>query len=81
MIVAWAPLETQVSSFPFIFFTDMFNTGINGKANINDISVMTKDQSSIDYPRQPHIQKYNKDMVNRGGHDLHQQNPFMKENI
>ena len=81
MIVAWALLETQVSSFPFILFTDMFNAGINGKANINDISVMTKDQSSIDYPRQPHIQKYNKDMVNRGGHDLHQQNPFMKENI
>jgi hypothetical protein len=68
-------------NFPFILFTDKFNAGINGKANINDISMMTKDQSSIDYPRQPHIQKYNKDMVNRGGHDLHQQNPFMKENI
>ena len=68
-------------NLPFILFTYMFNTEINGKANINDISVMTKDQSSIDYPRQPHIQKYNKDMVNRGGHDLHQQNPFMKENI
>jgi hypothetical protein len=81
MIVAWAQLETQVTLLKFILLIEMFNTGIMGNANHNDISVMTKDQSSIEYPRQPHIQKYNKDMVNRGGHDLHQQNPFMKENI
>lgn len=67
MIVAWAQLETQVTYFCLISLLELFNTGVGGQANINDISMLTKDQSSIDYPRQPVIQKYNKDIVNRGG--------------
>ncbi len=46
--------------------------------------MQTKDGGmSFDIPKQPIIQKYNNENLSGGKHhqDLHQQNPFLKENI
>jgi len=53
-------------------FNNVTPAATNGfnNANLNDITMMTRDQSSIDYPKQPVIQKYNKDRVYGNGQDF-----------
>jgi hypothetical protein len=78
MTAIWEQLETQVLSTllylsSYLLYLDLFNSaapghyGSNSNANLNDVTVMTRDQSSINYPRQPVIQKYNKDQMHGNG--------------